>query len=144
MKGFRIPPMKAHPNTRILIVDDSSVVREQLRKLLEMQQGWQVCGEAVDGEEAVAKTAELNPDLIILDFAMPGMNGLQSARKIAQSFPEIPIVLFTMFLSNQLIQDARNCGIRGAVAKTDVVRDLVPGIEAVLREETYFPEAVSS
>ncbi len=136
--------MKAQRPTRILIADDSSVVREQLRKLLEMRPDWQVCGEAVDGEQAVARTAELSPDLIILDFAMPGMNGLQSARKIGKSFPEIPILLFTMFLSSELIQDARNCGIRGAVAKNEIVRDLVPGIEAVLRAETYFPEPVGS
>jgi len=136
--------MEANRQTRILVVDDSSVVREQLRKLLATRPDWQVCGEAVDGEEAVAKTAELKPDLIILDFAMPGMNGLQSARKIGKSFPQIPILLFTMFLSSELIQDARNCGIRGAVAKSDVVRDLVPGIEAVMREETYFPEPVGS
>jgi DNA-binding NarL/FixJ family response regulator len=136
--------MEANRQTRILVVDDSSVVREQIRKLLEMRPDWQVCGEAVDGEEAVAKTAELRPDLIILDFAMPGMNGLQSARKIGKSFPQIPILLFTMFLSSELIEDARNCGIRGAVSKTEVVRDLGPGIEAVLREETYFPEPVGS
>jgi len=136
--------MKANQQKRILIVDDSTVVRQQLRKLIEMHPDWQVCGEAVDGEDGVEKAQQLVPDLIILDFAMPGMNGLQAAHEIGRSLPNTPILLFTMFLSSELVQDARNCGIRGAVAKTEVGRDLVPCIEAVLRQETYFPEPVGS
>jgi DNA-binding NarL/FixJ family response regulator len=125
--------------TRILIVDDNAVVRQQLRSLLDLRPEWQVCGEAVDGRDAVQKAKELHPDLIVLDFAMPVMNGLQTAQEIEKTIPHVPILLFTMFLSNQLVDEARNSGIRGAVAKANVGRDLVPGIEALLREETFFP-----
>ena len=72
---------------------------------------------------------------------MPIMNGLQSAQEISKAFPRTPILLFTMFLSNQLVSEARNSGIRGAVNKADAVRDLVPGIEALLRHETFFPSS---
>jgi len=133
--------MHASLRTRLLIVDDSPVVRQQLRRLLEMHPDWEVCGEAVDGRDAIDKTRELGPDLILLDFAMPIMNGLQSAQEINKSFPRTPMLLFTMFLSSQLVNEARNSGIRGAVNKADAVRDLVPGIEALLRHETFFPSS---
>ena len=127
--------------TRILVVDDSTVVRQHLRRLLELHSDWEVCGEAVDGRDAIKKTCELKPDLVLLDFAMPVMNGLQSAQEIVKCYPETPILLFTMFLSSQLVIEARNSGIRGAVAKSDAVRYLVPGIEALLRKETFFPSS---
>lgn len=134
-------PMATRLRTRILVVDDSPVVREQLRRLLELHPDWEVCGEAIDGRDAIEKTRELIPDLILLDFAMPVMNGLQSAQEISKFFPHTPILLFTMFLSNQLVSEARQSGIRGAVAKSNAVRDLVPGIEALLRQETFFPSS---
>lgn len=134
-------PMATRLRTRILIVDDSPVVREQLRRLLELHPEWEVCGEAVDGRDAVEKTRQLHPDLVLLDFAMPVMNGLQSAQEISKFLPNTPMLLFTMFLSNQLVDEARHSGIRGAVAKSNAVRDLVPGIEALLRQETFFPSS---
>ena len=94
---------------------------------------------------AVNKARELNPDVIVLDFAMPEMNGLQSAWEIARLSPSTPILLFSMFLSNQLVEVAqKNAGIRGAVSKADVIRDLVQGVEALLRRETFFPQVVTS
>jgi DNA-binding NarL/FixJ family response regulator len=132
-------PMATALRTRILVVDDNPVVRQQLRKLLELHPEWEVCGEAADGRDAIDKARQLAPDLILLDFAMPVMNGLQSAQAIAKVLPKTPMMLFTMFLSSQLVDEAKNSGIRGAVSKADVVRDLVPGIEALLRHETYFP-----
>jgi DNA-binding NarL/FixJ family response regulator len=131
--------MQTALRTRILVVDDNPVVRQQLRKLLELHPDWEVCGEAIDGRDAVDKARQLAPDLILLDFAMPGMNGLQSAQEIGKLLPKTPMLLFTMFLSSRLVDEAKNSGIRGAVAKADLVRDLVPGIEALLRHETFFP-----
>ena len=79
---------------RILIVDDSSLVRQRLRDLLQQHPDWRVCGEAVNGRDAVDKAQELNPDVIVLDFLMPGMDGLQAAREIGKVVPSIPILMF--------------------------------------------------
>ena len=130
---------------RILIADDNALVRQQVRNLLGRHPDWEICGEAVDGRDAVNKARELNPDVIVLDFAMPEMNGLQSAWEIARLSPSTPILLFCMFLSNQLVEVAqKNAGIRGAVSKADVIRDLVQGVEALLRRETFFPQVVTN
>jgi len=115
-----------------------------VRNLLGRHPDWEICGEAVDGRDAVNKARELNPDVIVLDFAMPEMNGLQSAWEIARLSPSTPILLFSMFLSNQLVEVAQNAGIRGAVSKADVIRDLVQGVEALLRRETFFPQVVTN
>jgi DNA-binding NarL/FixJ family response regulator len=123
--------------TRILIVDDSSLVRDRLRVMLQQHAGWKVCGEAVSGRDALDKVTQSAPDLIVLDFLMPGMNGLQAARELGKLVPEVPILMFTMHLSHQLVQEARNAGVRGAVPKSDAGR-LVEGVEAVLRNEPYF------
>ena len=91
--------MEAFLPARILIADDNALVRQQVRNLLGRHPDWEICGEAVDGRDAVNKARELNPDVIVLDFAMPEMNGLQSAWEIARLSPSTPILLFSMFLS---------------------------------------------
>ena len=123
--------------TRILIVDDSPLVRQRLRDLLQQHPHWRVCGEAANGQDAIARAAELSPDIIVLDFLMPGMNGMQAAREIGKMIPDVPILMFTTQLSRQLVEEARNVGIRGAVAKSDA-RYVVDGLEALLRHESYF------
>jgi DNA-binding NarL/FixJ family response regulator len=124
-------------NTRILIVDDSPPVRARLGELLRRHPGWEVCGEAANGMDAVEQAKKLEPDLIVLDFLMPGMNGLQAAREISKLVPSIPILMFTMHLSKQLIEEAQNVGVRGAVAKSDAGQ-VIEGVEALLRNEPYF------
>ena len=131
----------AKATVRILIADDSALVRQQLRALLELNPDWEVCGEAGDGREAVEKTKQLRPDVVILDFSMPMMNGLQAAREISAQYPETPLLLFTMFLSKQLIEEARKQGFRGAVSKSELSRHLVLSIEALLNNEEYFTAA---
>jgi DNA-binding NarL/FixJ family response regulator len=111
-----------------------------LADLLGRHPGWEVCGEAANGSDAVHEVRGLNPDLIVLDFLMPGMDGLQTAREFAKLVPHVPILMFTMHLSRQLIDEARNAGIRGAVAKSDAGR-IVEGVEALLRNEPYFATA---
>jgi DNA-binding NarL/FixJ family response regulator len=122
---------------RILIVDDSSLVRERLRDLLQQHPNWDVCGEAANGRDAIERVQELNPDVIVLDFLMPGMDGLQAAREIGKVVPSTPILMFTMHMSRQLMQEARKVGIQGAVAKSDVTR-VIEGLEALLRHEQFF------
>jgi DNA-binding NarL/FixJ family response regulator len=128
---------------RILIVDDSALLRQQLRRLLQQNPHWEVCGESEDGREAVQKTRELNPDLIVMDFAMPQMNGVEAAREITKSSPELPILMFTMYMSNQLVDEAKGSGIRGAVDKNEAGK-VVKGIEALLRGESFFDGAGAS
>jgi DNA-binding NarL/FixJ family response regulator len=123
--------------TRILIVDDSPLVRQRLRDMLQQHSQWVVCGEAANGRDALEKAQVTNPDVIVLDFLMPGMDGLQTAREIGKLLPSIPILMFTMHLSRQLVEEARNVGIRGAVAKSDAGR-IIEGVEALLRNEPYF------
>ena len=122
---------------RILIVDDSLLVRRRLRDLLQQHPDWRVCGEAANGQDAITRATELNPDVIVLDFLMPGMNGMQAAREIGKLIPDVPILMFTTHLSRQLVEEARNVGIRGAVAKSDA-RHVIDGLEALLRHESFF------
>jgi len=123
--------------TRILIVDDSPLVRQRLRDLLQQHPHWEVCGEAANGQDAITRARELSPDIIVLDFLMPGMNGMQAAREIGRLIPDVPILMFTTYLSRQLVEEARNVGIRGAVAKSDA-RYVIDGLEALLRNESFF------
>ena len=123
--------------TRILIVDDSPLVRQRLRDLLQQHPDWRVCGEAANGQDAITQARELTPDVIVLDFLMPGMNGMQAAREIGKLIPDVPILMFTTYLSRQLVEEARNVGIRGAVAKSDA-RHVIDGLEALLRHESFF------
>lgn len=123
--------------TRILIADDSPVVRRCLVRVLCSHMGWEVCGEATDGEDAVCKAQELAPDLVVLDFMMPGKNGIEAAREILKLFPRTPILLYTVFLSPQLVALARAAGIAGTLSKGDLNK-VVTCVETILRGDTFF------
>jgi DNA-binding NarL/FixJ family response regulator len=127
---------------RILVVDDNPAVRHYLRALLEQQSAWQVCAEARTGREALQRVETNPPDVILLDFQMPDLNGLDVARQIARLFPKIPILMVTIHLSRQLAEEARRVGIRGACAKSDV-GSIVEAVNALLHEKTYFPKMSS-
>lgn len=123
---------------RILVVDDNASVRRYLRGILEQHDDWRVCDEARNGQEAVDRFSNIRPDVIVLDFQMPEMNGLDAARIITQRSPETPILIVTLHLSKQLSEEARKVGARGACAKSDV-GSVIDGVGALLRQETYFP-----
>jgi DNA-binding NarL/FixJ family response regulator len=126
---------------RILLVDDNPAVRNYLRALLEQQDSWQVfCDEARTGGEALQRVKNNPPDMILLDFQMPDLNGLDVARQISEIFPEIPILMITIHLSKQLTDEARKVGIRGACAKSDV-GSIIQAVDALLHAGTYFPAA---
>ncbi len=122
---------------RILVVDDNRDVRRYLCRALEQHRGWLVCDEARDGQEAVNRFLETRPDVVVLDFQMPGMNGLDAARIISQLSPETPILMITLYLTRQLAEEAEKAGVRGTCAKTDL-HCVVDAVEALLREGTYF------
>jgi DNA-binding NarL/FixJ family response regulator len=102
---------------RILIADDHGSVRRLLRALLETRAEWKVCGEAENGREAVSKAAKLRPDLIILDLAMPIMNGLKAAREISTATPAVPILMYTNHSSSEIEIEAKKAGVRQIVSK---------------------------
>jgi len=124
--------------TRILLVDDNPAVRRYLRAVLEQQQDWRVVGEARTGAEALHKVLEAPPDLIVLDYRMPDLNGVDVARQISVMFPKIPILMVTLHLSRQLADAAKEAGVRGACAKQDI-GSVVEAIDALLHHKTYFP-----
>lgn len=123
---------------RILLVDDNPAVRRYLRAILEQQESWRVCGEARTGAEALERVLQSPPDLILLDYQMPDLNGVEIARQISGLCPKVPILMVTLHLSNQLAEAARQAGVRGACAKQDI-GSVVQAVEALLHEETYFP-----
>ena len=123
---------------RILVVDDNAAVRRYLRGVLEQNANWRVCDEARNGQEAVDRVQAIQPDVVVLDFQMPEMNGLEAARVISQLSPKTPILMVTLYLSKQLSEEARKAGVRGTCAKTDM-GSVVTAVAALLRQETYFP-----
>ena len=128
---------------RILIADDHESVLRRLRTLLGAQPGWEVCGDAVDGKEAVAKATELRPDLIVLDLAMPRMDGLRAAQEISKRLPEIPIVLHTLYGTTEVELAANKYGIRRVVGKAKAGA-LISAVEELLsKEATSQPSAIS-
>jgi len=129
--------------TRFLIVDDSELVRKSLRTVLQANPDWEICGEAADGESAVALFKELHPNIVILDFQMPGINGIETARRMSEIAPAVPIVLFTQHASSDLEKHAREVGIRSVVSKTNAF-PMVGMIEALLGPTDPDPGAKES
>ena len=129
--------------TRILLVDDNPAVRRYLRAVLEQQQDWKVTGEARTGAEALHEVLESPPDLVVLDYRMPDLNGVEVARQISTMFPRIPILMVTLHLSRQLADAAREAGVRGACAKQDI-GSVVEAIDILLHDKTYFPAIPAS
>ena len=110
---------KVQMRTRFLIVDDSELVRRSLRTVLQANPEWEICGEAADGTSAVEMFKDLRPNVVILDFQMPGINGIETARRMAEIAPAIPILLFTQHASADLERHAHEVGIRSVVSKTN-------------------------
>jgi DNA-binding NarL/FixJ family response regulator len=139
MNAQTLNPQSAEARVRILVVDDHEVMRLGMRNLLESRSGWSVCAEASNGREAIESALKLHPDVIIMDITMPGMNGLDAASRITESQPEIPVILFSLHLSEDVIDHFQKDGIRGAVSKGDAARDLVAAVETVLSGGNFFP-----
>jgi DNA-binding NarL/FixJ family response regulator len=126
------------PNLRILIADDHDLMRRGLRALLESHPGWEICGEAANGREAVALCEELKPDIIILDITMPELNGVDAARRILKACPDTEVLLLSVHYSDQLIREILEAGIRGYIVKSDSDRDLVIAVEALANHKPFF------
>jgi len=129
---------------RIFIADDHEVVRKGLCALLQAEAGWEICGEAADGREAVEKIRELKPDAIILDIGMPGLNGLEATRQLMKEDPRSKVLILTFHDSDQVVRDVLNAGARGFLLKSDAARDLVVAVDALKRDKTYFTSKVAA
>ena len=133
------PEVGSRP-TRILVADDHEVMRMGLRNLLESVPGWSVYAGASTGIEAVELALLSSPDIVIMDITMPEMNGLEAAARIAAERPDIPIIMFSLHLSEDVMNRFKTGSIRGAVAKSEAARDLVVAVRTVLDGKTFFPE----
>lgn len=128
---------------RILIADDHEVARSGIRALLESHAGWEVCGEAKDGREAIEFATTLKPDVILLDIGMPNLNGLEAARQILATSPDVAILILTMHDSDQMVREVLRAGARGFLLKSDAGRDLIAAVEALQLQRTFFTTKVS-
>ena len=117
---------------RILIAEDRESMRKALKALLIMHPQWEVCGEAEDGDDAVVKAAELQPDLIVMDFRMHRLNGLMAANEIFRTMPTVPIVMYTLYKTDEVEATAKLVGIRNVVGKEEGAHTLVKAIETEL------------
>ncbi len=126
---------------RILIADDHEVVRKGLSTLLQTHEGWEICGEAKDGREAVDMAKQLKPDVVILDVGMPNLNGLAATRQLVQQNPNQKVIVLTITDSDEVIREALDAGARGFVLKSDAARDLVSAVEALQRGRMFFTSA---
>ena len=117
---------------RILVADDAPMVRAGLKLLLETHEGWSVCGEAEDGEDAVQKAFALNPDVVLLDVSMPTLNGIDAGEIINKYLPSATIYFVTQYHSLEMARATAEVGARGYIAKVHIPTDLVPAIEAAV------------
>lgn len=127
----RLPTQKRF---RILIADDHEAVRRGLRSAV-VSAGWDLCGEAVHGKDALEKVKELNPDLIILDLSMPVMNGLDAAREIRKQAPNVKIVGFTMHESQQVREQTSLIGFHALAAKSAPLGNLLATVKSLLETD---------
>src|ERR1700730_14559263 len=125
---------------RIFVAADHEAVRKGVCAILASRLDVEVCGEASNGQEAIVKAHDLKPDLIILDITMPVLSGLDAARVIRLTLPELPILLLTMHEGKHIIEDAQKIGIEGFVYKSDASASLLAAVDAVLRNEPFFPK----
>ena len=128
--------------TRVLLADDHTIVRQGLRLLLQ-REGFEVVGEAVNGQEAVRLATESCPDIAVLDYGMPLMNGVGAAREIIQACPLAKVILLTMHADDRYVLEAVRLGVKGYVVKTQASTDLVRAIHEVLRGLMYLSPRVS-
>src|SRR5215203_2237589 len=129
--------------TRILIADDHDVVRSGVRAILEAQEGWEVVGEAADGKEAVDKALATRPDVVVLDYGLPVMNGIEATRQIRTRVPGAEVLIFTMHDTATLVREVLEAGARGFLLKSDARKFLIAAVESLVAHKPFFTGMVS-
>jgi DNA-binding NarL/FixJ family response regulator len=129
--------------TRILIADDHHVIRSGLRRVLEVQPGWEVVAEAADGKDAINKATATKPDVAVLDSMMPLVNGVEATRQIRARLPKTEVLIFTIHDDEQHIAELLEAGARGYVLKSDLTGQLLRAIESLAEHKPFFTATVS-
>src|SRR5215470_20021432 len=129
---------------RILVADDHEVVRRGVRSLLNSRTDWEVCGEAVDGREAVEKAKELKPDVIVMDISMPRLNGLEATRVIRKEVPQSEILIFSQHAAAEMRPVALQAGAQEYIAKSAIPNDLLTAVESLSRRVAKACAEISS
>jgi DNA-binding NarL/FixJ family response regulator len=133
----------ATPPLRILIADDHDVMREGTRAVIERQPGWQVCGVAATGREAVELAFALEPDIVVMDMTMPELNGLDAAVQIKRRLPQTEILIFTAHQTDELIREVFEAGAKSFIFKSDAHQFLVEAIQSLSQHKPFFTNKVS-
>ena len=129
----------ARKKARLLIIDDHEILREGVRSLLaKVRPEWQICGEGTSGEDAIALTRSLDPDIVILDISMPGVSGLEACERMRKMGMKQPVLIFTTHESESLDAEVRRAGAHGYVLKSQAARYLVLAIDAILAGGSFF------
>lgn len=129
---------------KILIADDNAVLRRLLKNVLSHKPEWNVCGEASDGNEALHLALELKPDLVVLDIAMPTMDGLRAASEILKASPEVPIILYTLHKNEQIELEGKKAGVRRVIGKSEDPELLLQCVSELLDGSKAPSEPLSS
>jgi DNA-binding NarL/FixJ family response regulator len=128
---------------RILIADDHDVVRAGIRLLIKKEPGWEVCGEAADGRQAIALAEKLQPDVVVLDLTMPELNGLEATRQIKRRMPSVEVVILTAHDDEDFVHQVFDAGARSYILKTEATRHLVPAVRSAHAHKPFFTRKVS-
>lgn len=131
------------PIRRIIIVDDHDAIRRGVRQLLETKPYYQVVGEAEDGRAGLELARETKPDIAILDYSIPELNGLDLSHALKREFPRIEILVYTMHDREEIIMDVLRAGVRGFVLKSDTEKHLIAELDALSIHRSYFSGAIS-
>jgi PAS domain S-box-containing protein len=129
---------------RVLVVDDHEVVRRGVRSLILSHAGYEICGEAVDGQDAVEQARALSPDLIVMDVSMPRLNGLEATPLIRTALPHAEVLILSQHDSAEMVRQAFKAGARGYVVKSSIGRDLLAALEAVSRHQPFFDSSIEA
>ena len=128
---------------RILLADDHTIVRQGLARLLEEQPDLKVVGEAINGQVVIDKALELVPDIIIMDIAMPLLNGIEAAKRVRKILPECKIIILSMYSHEHYIHQLLETGISGYLLKDSSGKDIIKAIKAAMKNETFLSPSIS-
>lgn len=128
---------------RILVADDHEVMRNGMRALIEQEPGWEVCGTAVNGQEAVDTAKRLKPEVVVLDMTMPELDGLEALRQIKRALPDTEVVIFSAHHSEEVIERLFDAGAKSYIQKSDAGRHLVSAIKSLAEHKAFFTPAIS-